>query len=340
MQDNIERRGFINKDDILSYITEEQIFELVFGFLPQEYDYVASPFRIDKRPGCWFSYTSTGKLKFTDYGNHEVINGIKMTNIDCFDAVQVYFKLKNLYLVLEFIKKHLIDGKNLNKIEVTPQVKIERRKAKIHVKVRPFEGRDQRYWQKYGITSQNLIEDKVFAVAAYSAFDGNQADFATRVFDLGYAYTNFKSGNKKIYRPLQKGGSKFYTNCTADDIGGLDTLSSSGDILLIKKSYKDWRVVKNQGCEAVWFQNEGMIPSLEILDDLCRRFVRILVFFDNDRAGIQAAIKLTKHINYYYPNKSFYIYIEPEDYVTDPSDLVAKHGELTLTNFLSTNNII
>lgn len=340
MQDNIERRGFIDKDDILSYVTEEQIFEMVFGFQPEEYDYVTSPFREDNSPGCWFSYSTSGSLRFTDFGNHATINGIKMNNIDCFNAVQVHFKLKNLYLVLEFIQKHLIMGKQLLKKEGVKHTKKVKKRATIHFKARPFEGRDKRYWQKYNITSQQLIEDKVFPISAYSAIDGNHVDFATKVFDLGYAYTKFKSGNRKIYRPQQKSKQKFFTNCTADDIGGLDVLAESGELLLITKSYKDWRVLKNQECDTVWFQNEGMIPSLEILDDLCRRFTTILIFFDNDRAGIEAAIKLTKHINYYYPKKSFYIHLEVEINVTDPSDLVAKHGEVQLTQFLSANNII
>ena len=42
-----EKRGFIDKDDILKYVSEEDIFELVFGFKPKEFDYVTSPFRND-----------------------------------------------------------------------------------------------------------------------------------------------------------------------------------------------------------------------------------------------------------------------------------------------------
>lgn len=33
--DNADRRGFINQNVILEYVTEEEIFELVFGFQPE-----------------------------------------------------------------------------------------------------------------------------------------------------------------------------------------------------------------------------------------------------------------------------------------------------------------
>ena len=62
-------RGFINKKKILEYVSEEQIFELVFGFEPVECEYVESPFRDDRNPGCWFQYCPSGKLRFVDFAN-------------------------------------------------------------------------------------------------------------------------------------------------------------------------------------------------------------------------------------------------------------------------------
>ena len=106
-------KGFIDKNDILKYVSEEDIFELVFKFKPKEFDYVTSPFRKDSDAGCWFQYYPSGKLKFTDFGSQVYIRGRKMINIDCFDAVQIFFNLTNLYQTLAFIKKHLIDGKEL-----------------------------------------------------------------------------------------------------------------------------------------------------------------------------------------------------------------------------------
>ena len=88
--DTQEKRGFINKSKILQYVTEEEIFSLVFGYLPREFEYATSPFRVDTTPGCWFERRGD-TLRFIDYG---------ATNKffpDCFAAVQSYFKISNFF---------------------------------------------------------------------------------------------------------------------------------------------------------------------------------------------------------------------------------------------------
>ena len=52
ISDNIEvkNKGFIDKDEILKYVSEEDIFELIFGFKPVEYERIVSPFREDNIP--------------------------------------------------------------------------------------------------------------------------------------------------------------------------------------------------------------------------------------------------------------------------------------------------
>jgi hypothetical protein len=84
ISDKLSRRGFIKKEDILAVITQEEIFKLVLKEL-HRFKYVKSLFE-DTNPGCWFHYNIDGKLRFTDFGNPAVINGISMGNIDCFDA--------------------------------------------------------------------------------------------------------------------------------------------------------------------------------------------------------------------------------------------------------------
>jgi hypothetical protein len=159
-------KGFIDKNDILKYVSEEDIFELVFKFKPKEFDYVTSPFRKDSDAGCWFQYYPSGKLKFIDFGSQVYMRGRKMINIDCFDAVQIYFNLPNYYQTLKFIKKHLIDGKELPEHDVNITQR-EKRELVILFDVREFESRDGHYYKRYEISKQNLIDDKVFAVKRF-----------------------------------------------------------------------------------------------------------------------------------------------------------------------------
>jgi len=334
-------KGFIDKNKILEYVSEEQIFKLVFGYEPTEYQYTTSPFRVDNSPGCWFQYSLKGELRFVDFANTEIINGIKMSNIDCFDAVQVYYKLGNFYKTLEFIKEKLIDGKNIEHNIRVVKPRVEKKSVEIYIEVRNFDSRDKRFWNRYGISKQNLIDDNVFAVKKFNLLNTRKGNILKRVYDPCYSYSNFKNNRKKLYRPFKKGRGRFITNCKADDIGELDSLVAYGKQLVISKSYKDCRVLRNENLDSVWFQNEGMVPSNEILISLCKRFSNVVVFFDNDEAGIQASIKITNIINKFFPGKARNLYLPErlnlERNISDPADMYYKMGLKHLQKFLKEN---
>ena len=339
-------KGFIDKYTILKYVSEADIFELVFRFKPREYDYVVSPFREDKNPGCWFENSISGKLTFVDFGSQIYQGNTKMIRIDCFDAVQKFYKIGNLYNTLLFIRKHLIEGKNLEQREVKQFVVKQKDDIDILINSRSFNLEDKAYWfDRYQITKQNLIEDKVFPIIKYKVLNSKKfGDYAVTVRDLTYCYTDFESGRKKIHRPNETGKKRFITNCTQNDIGGIRFLPLTGKNLIITKSLKDYRVLRNQGCNVIYFQNEGMFPTLDILLPLCNRFKYVTVFFDNDQAGIEAAIKLVSIINSYIPGKASYTHFPIEllvlKEITDPSDFIYKEGRTQLIQFLNKNKLL
>jgi hypothetical protein len=347
--DRISESGFINKDKILEYVSQEDIFQLVFGFKPVEFEYITSPFRADESPGCWFELDfNTNKLRFTDFADTRVINRVKMSNIDCFDAVMVYFQLPNFYKTLEFIKDKLIDGKEIkhdivHKIYTRPAL-VKKKRVKILMNTRDFYTTDRNFWSfKYLISKDNLIEDKVFPIKRFKLFDTKTGDHMFTTNDLAYAFTDFESGNKKIYRPKQKGSKRFITNCTAEDVGGMRTPVIAGRLLIITKSYKDFRVLKNLGLNVRWLQNEGMFPKGDAFWSLLENFDKIIVLFDNDAAGIKAAIDLVDLINFPERRRASYLHL-PIDLlplgISDPSDLVYKRDETQLINFLKSNKVL
>lgn len=339
-------RGFINKDKLLQYVSEEDIFELVFGYKPIPYDYVTSPLRKDNNPGCYFDFRPNGRLCFVDFGGNIRINGRDMVNIDCFDAVQLYYNFTNLYSTLEFIYKKLILGSNIKRQPKINNIKRQpkrKKKTEILITTRTLQKKDQLYWEEYGITKQNLIEDNVFPITGYTVKNGKNGDYHRRIYDLCYAYTDFEEGRKKIYRPYQKGKNKFLTNCKASDVGGINKLSFAGHNLVISKSYKDYRVLKNLGLDVVWFQNEGMFPEESLLKSLCMTFDYVTVFFDNDETGIKTATKLVDLINSYYSGKAEKIYLPTsllKHNVKDPSDFYKKYNEKLLIRFLKEKNLL
>lgn len=313
------RRGYISKDLILQQVTQEEIFSLVFNFIPQEFDYVVSPLRQDKEPGCWFTYHTNNILYFIDFGNTR-------THSDCFNLVQDYFKIPNFYLTLEYIYQTLIQGKNRELLPTVKEatVKTEKKEVKIIIEARPFSMVDKSFWwNKYEISKKNLIEDKIFPTTKVYLLNTKTGSHIVNCDQKTYSYLGFKESRKKVYFPTREGKKRFLTNCTKDDIGGIDSLVISGRELIITKSYKDYRVLKNLGKNVVWFQNEGMVPNVLILYSLVRRFVNVIVWFDNDLPGMIASEKIKNIINQEFPGKAKNLWLPEkalEFGVKDPSD--------------------
>jgi hypothetical protein len=295
----LNRRGFINKEELLKRVTQEEIFSLVFKYKPEEYSYTTSPIRDDTKPNCFFEYKE-GKLWFIDFANSQVWQGIRLSHLDCFAMVQVYFKIPNFYMSLVFIYQQLIEGKEnlLPFLETEKKETKTKEKIKILIEARAFNLHDKSFWQdRYRISKDNLIEDKVFPFIKYYLLNTKKGSLIFEAKGIAYSYNNFSNGRKKLYFPLKEGKARFITNCSRNDIGGIDTLVTYGKQLVITKSYKDYRVLKNLGKNVVWFQNEGMIPEDCVLLPLLARFEKIIVWFDNDSPGIIAANKVVKHIN-------------------------------------------
>ena len=141
---------------------------------------------------------------------------------------------------------------------------------------------------------------------------------------------------------FQKGRNRFLSNCTQNEIGGLEFLPDSGKNLIITKSYKDYRVLKNQGLNVIWFQNEGMTPNKPILVELCKRFTYITVFFDNDETGIRESKKISELLNSY-KGKAGQMYLPQallHKGVKDPSDFYSKYGKELLIQFLEQKKLL
>lgn len=331
--DNLDKRGFIDKKIILDLVTQEQIFSLVFGFIPEDFQYTTSPFRNDKTPGCWFQYHINGVLYFMDFASTA-----HRKHSDCFNIVQDYFQLGNFYLTLEFIYIKLIDGKNIRmKTRMKDSVqRVEKETVKLLVEPRQFNNKDVGLWNTYGITIPQLIEDKYFAISAYHALNTKKGNISNRCYDLAYVDTNFPEGRKKIYFPHREGKHRFLTTCKREDIGGINSLAPFGRQLIITKSYKDYRVLKNQGKNVIYLQNEGMFPLKQLLT-IVKSWKEVIIFFDNDTQGIYSAKALSGLINAEYLGKSRPLWLPEilfEENITDPSDLYKSKSREELLNFL------
>lgn len=321
-------------NNILDYIAQEEIFKLVLGSYPDLGEQYCSPFRVDSNPGCYFYYDSRDRLKFVDWGN------TGNTHIDCFEAVKLFFKLDNYVQVIHLIYDALVDGRKIERVQESQVKKKERKKTFISVHKKQFSKEDQEYWNKFGITEENLEEDQVYPIdKIYINSQKGESVFYPRR-ELAYADTNFPSGHKKVYFPNRKGQHKmrFLTNCTQNDIGNLNNIDYSQENLVITKSHKDHRVLKNLGYHnTVYLSNEGQVPEPDILSKLISTFKKIFIFFDNDLVGYNAAEYLKQKILDIKSSIEIFIVRINFTKTKDIAELFALHGKQVCQEFTNKN---
>lgn len=338
----LNRKGFLDKESILSLVSDEQVFSLVFGFEPKEYDRVCSPIRLDTVPSCYFECNiNSGRIELIDWASEK-------PHMDSFECVMRYYQLPNFYQTLLFVEKHLIEGKNLPvRLNKEEKKEVKRHKTDLLFKSRNFIDIDRIFWSKFEISRLNLIEDKVYPVSKYQTI--NEALNKARLVNAytpTYIFTKFKSGNRKLYFPYNDKATKsrFITNCNADDVGGIDDVDPFADYIIITKSYKDWRVIKNLGYNVIWLQNEGMIPSKDtwINDINIGKYKYVYIFFDSDEAGLRASKKLKEYLDTaYYCDARVNIFHLPLSYLKigfkDPANIVEIKNSHYLKLFIDDN---
>ena len=311
----------VTREEVLKKISQEEIFFLLCGYIPVEFQRVVSPLREDHNPGCWFEYY-LDTLYFKDFA-------FEPTSMDCFTMAKIKFNLPSYYEAVQLIN-NLTKGKTI-RLEAIKAIKRFRKPKKnltrIFFEPRYFSSQDLEFWGNYNITRQQLIDDKVFAVKKYSV--GTNSLHTEVVNGLCYAYTNFKSNKVKLYFP-QKIEKRFITNCTANDIGYI-TKNKAQNTLIITKSYKDARVLCNAGFCVIWLQNEGMIPS--VITELVEPYHKVVILFDNDQRGIIASSRLESILKKELITVNWRIPLEYA--VKDSAEFVQMYGEEKLKMLLN-----
>lgn len=320
----------VSKEDILARVSEWEIMGLVFKPVPSEGQRITSPFRPDRNPGCMIrSYN--GIPFFYDFADTRTVR-------DCWQCVADMYGTQTFNETLMLVWDTLIEGMNVpvtnpsgTHITGTERCTYKR----FTVTTRVFNGNDRYFWSKYGISRRNLEDDNVYAVKSFSV----NGSMATYPYRLCYCYGGFRSRHCKLYMPHNR--TRFLGNCTADDIGNAGNTDRGAGTLVISKSYKDCRVLRNIGLQTIWFQNEGCKPSYDAIRAETDGFDRIVVFFDNDNAGMIKVVEVSEYIRRIHPNVISYTLPEQllEKGIKDPSDMVKVRNSNELIKLLTENGI-
>jgi 5S rRNA maturation endonuclease (ribonuclease M5) len=136
---------------------------------------------------------------------------------------------------------------------------------------------------------------------------------------FGYYGGTNSDGNElwRIYMPTKK-KYRFLSNWSASRIQGSTQLPKSGDHCILIKSMKDLMLLDEFGITALSTISENVLISQSQFNKIETRFTKnILVFFDNDLAGVKGAKKYKKE----YGIRCIFI---KRKYAKDLSDLYKK----------------
>lgn len=283
----------ITLDWILSRVSEYDIYAAYIGNFKVGMIY-NSPLRKDKTPsfGCFYS-RKTKQLLFKDHGTGQCGNVIKF--------IELYTGITNYSDILKDIVERL---KITNDTQlVSSKQYIPSTETVIGVVRQEFTETDINYWKQFNITVETLKKFGVSSIKYYlcngivkSIYKEDNPMYAYKV------YNHFK-----IYKPLADKYTKWRNNLTELDIQGFKQLPKTGDILIITKSMKDVMCLYEMGIPAISPSSESTFIPNKILEQLKKRFKRIIILFDRDSSGCKNSVKIWNkyHLKPLFINKKF-----------------------------------
>lgn len=270
----------ITLDWILSRVTEYDIYQAYIGNFKVGMIY-NSPLRKDKTPsfGCFYS-KKTKQLLFKDHGTGQCGNVVKF--------VELYTGKTNYSDILQDIVQRLKitnDTKLVSSKQYIPSTE-----TVIGVVRQEFTETDINYWKQFNISTTTLKKFGVSSIKYYlcngvvkSIYKNENPMYAYKV------YNHFK-----IYKPLADKYTKWRNNLTELDIQGFKQLPKTGDTLIITKSMKDVMCLYEMGIPAISPSSESTFIPDKVLEQLKKRFKRIIIMFDRDGAGITYLRKMSR----------------------------------------------
>jgi len=272
----------ITHDTINKYISDYDIFSHYAGFSFELGKVYNSPLRNDNTPSFGIFTTSDGKLMYNDFGKSDSGDVIKFVRLKC--------NLKSFKEALMKIYTEMVLGTHfIQKSLRTPKNNLKRHPAKIAVQRRNYNKIDKEYWSRFKVVDRKLLKELEIDPVKYVFID----DKVVWIHDETNPIYVIKVYDKlKTYRPLETNKKyKWLGSLTKNHIMGWKQLPPTGNLVIVTKSFKDIAVLKGLGYNAISPSSENTMLPEKVINELKQRFKRIIIFFDNDAAGIAGAEK-------------------------------------------------
>lgn len=310
-------RPSVSLQEVLSVTTEAIIASHYLGIkaIPC---LIQSPLRQDNHPSFGIYSPNGTEVNYIDFSTRESGRIFKLLskiwNIpyeEVYTRIYKDFNQSNSITPINIVASNIkTKGYNTNSI-------------KIEVKIRKWENYDIEYWESYGISLEWLKYAEVYPIShKIVTKDGQKYIFGADKY--AYAYVERKENNitLKIYQPFNKKGFKWSSKHDKSVISLWTKVPKKGEKICICSSLKDALCLwANTGIPSLAIQGEGYPISNTAINELKNRYKRIYICLDNDKAGIQDAIKLASETGF------INIVLPPFKEGKDISDLYKSKGK-------------
>lgn len=322
MELNFNFEPQITKEYLLSKYSEETYMTYYLG-IPVKKGLFKSPLRKDKCPTCSFYRNKSGELIFKDFNGSFYGNFISVV---MYKYGLTYYKALN-QIAIDF---GFISGKPA-KVKKIPTVEkfVDSGESDIRVEIKEYSKKELDWWNSFGITPKILNKFKVFSCKNIF-LNGNLFITSSKNSMMFGYYEGKKDGLEywRIYFP-KRDTYRFLSNTPSKLVQGYAQLPKKGKLLVITKSMKDCMTLYGLGISAIAPNSENLFISDKMLSDLSQRFERIVVFYDNDLAGISNMNKIRKD----HP-ELVYFWIPRRYKVKDISDFYRTYGKDKTIEFI------
>ena len=285
----------ISKTEIFSKFSETQVLCTVFPEITEIPCVINSPLRKDEHPSFSIYMSNSNHIMYKDFGDNNVQGGLV-------DLLCEYWKC-TFNQALDKICNLMIKDDN---VTIKPkQIKTLTRKetnqlSKLEVKVRPWREYDYEYWASYGISKQWLKYAEIYPVSykiitKKDSVTGKEKRYVFPVQKYTFCYVERKENilSLKIYSPFDL-KYKWYSKMDASTISLWTKVPEYGDKIIIASSTKDALCISsNLHIPAIAPQGEGYNLSDTAIKELKRRYKKVYIGFDGDKAGKEDAEKLS-----------------------------------------------
>lgn len=331
-------KELLSAEQILSKVDEGQIFSYYFGNFELKQLY-PSKLRRDRRPSTgFFISTKTGSLLHKDFATNEVLNCFmfvaKLHNISYIEALNMVTRDFGLVdgTVIKPEAKTVLENVHLDKkIKSSTLIQVIPDTWHIaHVK----------YWNQYYISTQRLIDNKVFPVKKLFL---NKAEIKTDELCFAYLVRIIDEDGKyqeylKIYQPLRTNETgKWINNVPISVPFGLYELNYNSNHIVIGKAKKDQMVLQHFFTSTIGTQNESeaAIPP-PLISRLHENFQKRTIIWDADHTGVENCKKFNDKGFGYFNTPAYLV----DRGIKDVSDYVKAFGMKALERLLKSKGII